>query len=222
MGVGVRICCRAGTLKIKRGKRLPHRLPLFPRSAQGVRIRESYNSFQGLPTACITRLLGYTTNDERSCKLLHNHLILSRGKPTIFKMSENAEFIRRFVDVCRTSKPAEIARLLDIPYQSAKNYVNGRIPNAAALVSISECTSCSIDWLLTGRGKKFLDDVQPENTPPASRQLEAIARRVFVEVINEMTVSDVRAQQRIVRLQSSELMSEKVMDESKTLTGREP
>lgn len=137
-------------------------------------------------------------------------------------MSENAEFIRRFVEVCGTSKPAEIARLLDIPYQSAKNYLNGRIPNAAALVSISESTSCSIDWLLTGRGKKFLDEAPPQDTPLPARQLEAIARRVFVEVINEMNVSDVRAQQRIVRLQSSELMSEKVMDESRTLTVREP
>ena len=135
-------------------------------------------------------------------------------------MPENAEFIRRFIDVCGSSKPAEVARLLDIPYQSAKNYLNGRIPNAAALVSISEITSCSIDWLLTGRGKKSVDEAPTQDTPLAAGQLEAIARKIFVEVINEMNVSEQWAQQRIVRLQSSELMSEKVMAVSKTLTGR--
>ncbi len=127
-------------------------------------------------------------------------------------MFDNAEFIRRFIAACGTSRPAEVARLLGIPYQSAKNYLNGRSPSAAALLLISECTSCSVDWLLTGRGKKFLDDVPPQDTPLPARQLEAIARRVIVEVINEMNVSQETAQQKIVRLQSSELMSEKVMD----------
>src|SRR5438067_2329597 len=136
-------------------------------------------------------------------------------------MFDKADFIRRFIDIFGTSRPAEVARLLDIPYQSAKNYLNGRVPSAAALVSISEITSCSIDWLLTGRGKKFLDDAPPADTPLPARQLEAIARRVFVEVINEMNVSQDTAQQKIVRLQSSELMSEKVVDAPKTLTGRE-
>ena len=137
-------------------------------------------------------------------------------------MSENTEFIGRFIEVCGTSRPAEIARLLGIPYQSAKNYLNGRIPSVASLVAFSDRTTCSLDWLLTGRGKKFVDATQQENTPLPAGQLEAIARKVFVEVINEMNVSQAAAQQKIVRLQSSELMSEKVMDGSKTLTVREP
>lgn len=137
-------------------------------------------------------------------------------------MFEKTDFIRRFIEICGTSKPAEVARLLNIPYQSAKNYLNGRVPNAAALVSLSEITSCSIDWLLTGRGKKFPDDARSTDTPLPVRQLEAIARRVFVEVINEMNVNQETAQQRLVRLQSSELMSEKALVSTKTLTGREP
>jgi transcriptional regulator with XRE-family HTH domain len=127
-------------------------------------------------------------------------------------MYENAEFIRRFIEACGTSKPAEIARLLSIPYQSAKNYLNGRIPTAGALVSISEVTSCSIDWLLTGRGKKFLEGAEPVSAPLPARQLEAIARRVVVEVINEMSVSQETAQPKIVRLQSSDIVSEKAKE----------
>lgn len=124
-------------------------------------------------------------------------------------MSENTEFANRLIEACGTSKPAEVARLLEIPYQSAKNYLHGRVPTAAALISISETTSCSIDWLLTGRGKKFLDQAEPQATPVPARQLEAIARRVVVEVINEMNVPQ-RAQPKIVRLQSSDIVSEKV------------
>lgn len=127
-------------------------------------------------------------------------------------MYENAGFIRRFIEACGTSRPAEISRLLDIPYQSAKNYLNGRLPTAAILVSISDSTACSIDWLLTGRGKKFLEGAEPADTPLPPRQIEAIARKVIVEVINEMSVSQETAQPKIVRLQSSDVVSEKVKD----------
>jgi len=125
-------------------------------------------------------------------------------------MAENADFVSRLVEACGTSKPAAIAELLGMRYQSVRNYLKGRIPSAPVLVIISEKTLCSIDWLLTGRAKKFLQPTEPEGTPLASRQLEAIARRVVVEVINEMNASPKGPQQEFVRLQSSDAMSEKV------------
>ena len=137
-------------------------------------------------------------------------------------MVKNIEFIERFIEACGTSQPSKIARLLNISYQTAKNYLHGRLPQSDVLVSISMSTSYSIDWLLTGRGKKFLDDVLPQDTPIATGQFEESVRRICVEVINEMNGSREAAQPKIVRLQSSELLSEKVMDEATTLTGRQP
>jgi|SRR5436190_15021759 len=127
-------------------------------------------------------------------------------------MSDKSDFINRFIEACGTSKPSAIADLLGLRYQTVRNYLNGRLPAAPVLITISEKTFCSIDWLLTGCGKKFLDGGSRPGTPVPARQIEAIARRVFVEVINEMNVNQDTAQQKIVRLQSSELMTEKVRD----------
>lgn len=136
-------------------------------------------------------------------------------------MGKNSEFVARFIEACGTSEPAKITRLLNIPYQTVKNYLDGRFPQSNILILISKRTSCSIDWLLTGRGKKFADDPREEDTLISPGQFEASVRRICVEVINEFSGRQ-ESQPKIVRLQSSELMSEKVMDETKTLTGREP
>ena len=137
-------------------------------------------------------------------------------------MEKNYQFVVRFIEACGTSEPAKIGRLLNISYQAAKNYLQGRLPKPEVLILISQRTSCSIDWLLTGRGKKFVEDVWIQDTPILPGQMEAFVRRVCVEVINEMNGSQEAAQPKVVVLQSSELMSEKVMDEAKTLTGRQP
>ena len=137
-------------------------------------------------------------------------------------MDKNHEFVARFVEVCGTSQPAKIQRLLNISYQTAKNYLQGRLPQSDMLISISETTSYSIDWLLTGRGKKFIEDLSSQDTQILPGQIEDSVRRICVEVINEINGRQEIGQPKVVVLQSSELMSEKVMDEAKTLTGREP
>jgi phage repressor protein C with HTH and peptisase S24 domain len=137
-------------------------------------------------------------------------------------MNKNWEFVERFVDACGTSKPAEIQRLLKMRYQTVRNYLEGRLPHTEVLIRISEQTSCSIDWLLTGRGKKFIDAAPAEDTPVLARRFEESVRKICVEVINEINGRQESSQPKIVVLQSSELMSEKVPDEAKTLTGRKP
>ncbi len=137
-------------------------------------------------------------------------------------MNKNTEFSARFAEACGTSEPSEIQRLLNIPYQSAKNYLGGRLPTADKLISISEQTSCSIDWLLTGRGKKFVDHADRSGATPPAGQMEAFVRRVCVEVINEMTGSVDSTQPKVVVLQPAELMSEKVEDKAPTPTVKQP
>lgn len=83
--------------------------------------------------------------------------MLSSRKLTIV---EKKEFARRFVEICGTSEPSEISRLLNISYQAARNYLAGRLPDAGVLLLIAEKTPCSIHWLLTGRGEKFADNTE--------------------------------------------------------------
>lgn len=129
-------------------------------------------------------------------------------------------FIARFVEMCGTAEPARIQRLFNISYQSAKNYLHGRLPSTDLLLAISEQTPYSIDWLLTGRGKKFVHDLQPQDTQIPADQMETFVRRICVEVINEISGRQEAAQPKIVKLQSSDLMSEKVVAEAAAPSGR--
>ncbi len=138
------------------------------------------------------------------------------------QINKNSEFILRFIDACGTAEPAEIQRLLKISYQAAKNYLQGRLPKPEILISISGRTCCSIDWLLTGRGKKFTDEPLMQGTPVPAGQMETFVRRICVEVINEISGKQDAAQAKVVVLQSSELLSEKVVDEATVLTRGQP
>ena len=144
---------------------------------------------------------------------------MSRAKS---KITENSQFSDRFVEACGTAEPAKIQRLLNISYQAAKNYLQGRLPSSEILISIATCTSCSIDWLLTGRGKKFADEAPAQSAPVPADQMETFVRRICVEVINEISGRQDVAQPKVVVLQSSELLSEKVVDETTAFTGRQP
>jgi len=158
-------------------------------------------------------------NNGRTCKILHHHKHMSRAQRQLIK---NIGFVERFIEACGTSEPAKIQRLLNISYQSAKNYLQGRHPNAEVLISIANRTSYSIDWLLTGRGKKFPDGDPAQGTPVLTGQMETFVRRICVEVINEISGRQDVAQPKVVVLQSSELLSEKVVDETTAFTGRHP
>jgi len=129
-------------------------------------------------------------------------------------MVKNRTFSERFAEVCGTSKPADIQRLLSISYQAAKNYLNGRLPSSEVLLTIADRTPYSIDWLLTGRGKKIVSDEVVEDTPIGSRQMEKFVRKVCVEVINEMTTINPAGQSKIVILPSSEILSETAAEDA--------
>lgn len=131
------------------------------------------------------------------------------SSPSI-KKSKDDGFAARFVEACGTHEPAEISRFLGISYQAAKNYLEeGRYPKAEILIVIAERTGCSIYWLLTGKGKKFIDLSGDGDTPLPPGQDEAFVRRVCVEVINE-TFGD---GPRVVVLPPASLREEKVADE---------
>jgi hypothetical protein len=119
-------------------------------------------------------------------------------------------FGQRFAAVCGTAKPSQIQQLLGISYQAAKNYLCGRMPAPEMLILIQERTSCSIDWLLTGRGKPFVDTTAKQGAPPATDEMETFIRRIVVEVINERPAAELSNADRVIVLHPSELLSEKV------------
>jgi hypothetical protein len=124
-------------------------------------------------------------------------------------------FIVRFVEVCGTSEPAKIQRLLDISYQAAKNYLQGRLPDSYVLRTLAERTPYSINWLLTGKGEKLVANAATaEDTPLSASQIRDLIRSECVRVINETLGSRESTQQKVVVLQSSNLKSEKVKEPS--------
>ena len=128
-------------------------------------------------------------------------------------------FIERFTEVCGSSEPAKIQRLLGISYQAAKNYLQGRLPDSYVLRTIAERTPYSINWLLTGKGDKFVASHVEEGAPMSARQIREFVRSECVEVINELLGNREQTQQKVVVLPSGSLKSEKVK-ESPTVPDR--
>ena len=127
---------------------------------------------------------------------------------------EKKVFIERFTEICGTSEPAKIQRLLDISYQAAKNYLQGRLPDSYVLRTIAQRTPYSINWLLTGEGEKLVSGSTEVGTPLSARQIRDLVRSECVEVINEILGSREATQQKVVVLQSGSLKSEKVKESS--------
>ena len=123
-------------------------------------------------------------------------------------------FITRFIEVCGTGEPAKIQRLLDISYQAAKNYLQGRLPDSYVLRTVAERTPYSLNWLLTGKGQKLVSNSVSEDTPLSASQIRDLIRSECVEIINEVLASRELPQQKIVVLPSASLKSEKVKEPS--------
>ena len=123
------------------------------------------------------------------------------------KISKDLAFVDRFAEACGTCEPARIQRLLNISYQAAKNYIEGlRYPSTEILIIIAERTGCSIHWLLTGEGEKFVGAHTMADTPLSTGQTEAFVRKVCVEVINERFGS--QGQPKVVVLPPASLREE--------------
>ena len=75
------------------------------------------------------------------------------------KKTDALEFGERLMEACGTREVAEIARLIGVEYQTAKNYIRGRLPAAEVLIAISRSTNVSIHWLLTGEGARQLQSI---------------------------------------------------------------
>ena len=131
-------------------------------------------------------------------------------------------FIGRFREVCDSSQPAEIARSLNISYQAAKNYLNGRLPDPTVLLAIAEKTRYSVHWLLTGEGEKFVETSPAEDTLLLSDRFRESVREICRELINEILSSQTApAQEESVVLTSGQIMEEKVLEKPVTFSEKQ-
>ncbi len=128
---------------------------------------------------------------------------------------EDSAFIERFIEVCGKSQTSDIARLLNVSYQAAKNYLQGRVPEPRVLKVISEKTTYSINWLLTGNGDKFVKTSVNDDTVILSDQMRTLVRQICSEIFSEMLSNqNESAQQKVVLLTSEKIKVEKILDES--------
>lgn len=123
---------------------------------------------------------------------------------------EKGDFGRRFAEVCGTSEPARIQRSLNISYQAAKNYLNGRLPDTRVLLTIAERTPYSIHWLLTGEGEKLAIGGGSGDTTLLARQISELIRQEVASAVRESVLgreTDLSRPKTIV-LRADELRSE--------------
>lgn len=125
------------------------------------------------------------------------------------KNSYEAEFATRFAEVCGTAEPARIQRLLNISYQAARNYLNGRLPDARVLLTIADRTPFSIHWLLTGKGEKFSLSSGTEDTPVLARQISELIRQEVERSVDAALKRGLTpAGSRTIVLRADEVLSE--------------
>jgi len=132
---------------------------------------------------------------------------------------ENQQFIARLVEACGTDKPAEIAQLFNVSYQAAKNYMAGRMPDTGVLLNIAENTEFSLHWLLTGEGKKFVEDEDQEDTLILSdelwEQIRDECRQIVSEMMNNQSES---AEGKVIVLNVKDIKDEKILEKGKLLS----
>ncbi len=91
-------------------------------------------------------------------------------------------FSHRLMEACKAETVADVARKLQVPHPTARNYVHeGRLPSAEILLRIAAETNVSLDWLLLGEGPKDKSDLQP-----ASRSFAGLFEPLDRNVIQEM------------------------------------
>lgn len=133
-------------------------------------------------------------------------------------LDTDSGFPLRFIEVCGSSEPARIQRLLDISYQTARNYLNGRLPEPRVLIKIAQNTPYSIHWLLTGTGEKFVRTTPQEDTPLLARQISALIKQEVEGAVSEILGQQHNAQPRTIVLKAADIKSEAVKDPSKIFT----
>lgn len=125
---------------------------------------------------------------------------------------QNTQFGVRMAEACGTAEPARIQRMLNISYQAAKNYLNGRLPDPRVLLTIAERTPYSLHWLLTGKGEKFSIPARADDTLPLARQISALIRQEVEDAVGQALGRSAETGSRRIVLNPEDVLSETVRE----------
>src|SRR5262245_52630690 len=84
------------------------------------------------------------------------------------------DFVVRLKRSFDNARMSDVARRLDIPHATVRNYYHGRRPAPDVLIKIARQTGVSLNWLLIGTGEMYA------GAPPLS------LGRILEEKIGEM------------------------------------
>jgi hypothetical protein len=65
------------------------------------------------------------------------------------------DFVGRLNEAFEGARMSDVARRLDIPHATVRNYYNGRLPAPEVLIKIARQTGVSLNWLLIGTGEMY-------------------------------------------------------------------
>lgn len=74
---------------------------------------------------------------------------------------------------------AEVARRIDVPHATVRNYYQGRMPAPEVLIKIANQTHVSLNWLLTGIGPVYIGDARPAS-------FDRFLNERIVEIVDRM------------------------------------
>lgn len=89
------------------------------------------------------------------------------------------EFTERLKQAFDFATMAEIARRIDVPHATIRNYFLGRMPAPDVLIKIANQTHVSLNWLLTGSGQMYLSGSRPVD-------LDHILEERIAEIVDRM------------------------------------
>ncbi len=92
------------------------------------------------------------------------------------------DFTERLKQAFDFATMAEIARRIDVPHATIRNYFQGRMPAPDVLIKIANQTHVSLNWLLTGSGQMFQSGARPVDLDRLlEERIEQIVERMLGE-----------------------------------------
>ena len=73
----------------------------------------------------------------------------------------NEDFVQRLKLAFENASMADIARRVDVPHATIRNYFLGRLPAPEVLIKIAAETNVSLNWLLLGAGEMYIRGGEP-------------------------------------------------------------
>jgi transcriptional regulator with XRE-family HTH domain len=97
----------------------------------------------------------------------------------------NKDFTERLKSAFNFESMAEIARRLDVPHATIRNYFQGRLPAPDVLIKIANETNVSLNWLLAGKGEMHLSGEKADIGRLIDERIDMLIERKLAARVTE-------------------------------------